>query len=101
MPLRPPTIHPSVQTRLTVTTPPPPTTKWGKASAAAMAAAHRVWQPTAYALNCEWLNLRRWPSLALLTLLLVGLGLTVGFTAMPVKDGVTLGVEFGGGYNIL
>lgn len=57
--------------------------------------------PCRYALNCEWLTLGRWPSLTLLTLLLVALSLTVGLTAVPVKNGVTLGVEFGGGYSML
>lgn len=64
-------------------------------------AAQRAWDVAAYGLNCEWLALPRWPSMALLALLVVGLSLAVGLTASSVKDSVTLGVEFGGGYSMM
>jgi hypothetical protein len=60
-----------------------------------------VWDKVSYALNFEWLALGRMPSLILLVLLILGLSLTLGITAQSVKDGVTLGVEFGGGYQLM
>lgn len=58
------------------------------------------WDRTAYVINCEWLSLSKWPSMAVLVTSIVALCLLVGLTAVPVKNGVTLGVEFGGGYQL-
>lgn len=65
------------------------------------AALTKGWDVASYYLNCEWLALGRWPSLALLLTIVVGLSFAVGFSAKPIKDAVTLGVEFGGGYTML
>ena len=58
------------------------------------------WSYISYVLNCDWLNLGRWPSLVLFWLLIIGLPILVGCTANTVKDNVKLGVEFGGGYQL-
>ena len=60
----------------------------------------RWWDKTAYAINFEWLSLRPLYSGILLATIFVALSLVVGLTAVSVKNGVTLGVEFGGGYEI-
>lgn len=52
------------------------------------------------AVNFQWVNLHKMPSAVALLILLVVLALCVGLTAVPVKNGVTLGVEFGGGYQL-
>ena len=80
---------------------PQPKGAFGRARARALAAGTTAWGHASYWLNCEWLALPRWPSFALFWLIIVGLALALGFTAVPVKDAVTLGVEFGGGYQLL
>ena len=77
--------------------PPPPA---GRFAGAKRAVGH-VWDKVSYGLNFEWLNLGKRPSAILLALLLLGLALAVGLTGKPVENGVTLGVEFGGGYSLL
>ncbi|KAL4436367.1 hypothetical protein ABPG77_009929 [Micractinium sp. CCAP 211/92] len=67
----------------------------------ATAALQKGWDIASYYLNCEWLNLGRMPSLLLLLTIVVGLSFAVGFSAKPIKDAVTLGVEFGGGYTMM
>ena len=81
--------------------PPEPRGALGRARARAAAAAAKAWDHASYWLNCEWLALPRWPSLALLLVLVVGLSCALGFSAVPIKNDVTLGVEFGGGYSLL
>ena len=61
----------------------------------------RVWFFISYYLNFEWLKLGKWPSNILLVAVLIGLSLAVGLTANTVKNHVKLGVEFGGGYQIV
>ena len=61
---------------------------------------HLVWDKIAFGVNFEWLNLKKLPSAITLAATLVVLALLVGLTAVPVKNAVTLGVEFGGGYQI-
>ena len=59
-----------------------------------------AWEYTSYVLNCDWLNLGRWPSFVLFWLIIIGLPILVGCTANSVKNNVKLGVEFGGGYQM-
>ncbi len=83
---------------------PAPTGAWGKVvgfQRTCYRHASVAWDKLSYVLNFEWLALGRMPSLILFTLLIIGLSLTVGLTASSVKDGVTLGVEFGGGYQLM
>lgn len=78
--------------------PPPPSGVWG----ATKAAVGHVWDKTSYGLNFEWLNLGKRTSAISLSVLLVALVVMVAATSGTlVKDNVTLGVEFGGGYSIL
>ena len=58
------------------------------------------WDKIAYGINFEWLSTSKKFSAILLAVMFVALSLTVGLTALPVKNGVTLGVEFGGGYEL-
>jgi hypothetical protein len=85
-------------------TTPPATGTWGKVLGVQQAIYKRaapVWDKVSYALNFEFLHLGRWPSLILFSLIVIGLAVAVGCSAKAVKNGVTLGVEFGGGYQIL
>ena len=102
-PTRPPPARPSLQPPLKAT-PPTPKGVWGSLVGAQQTCYHHaslVWDKLSYALNFEWLALGRMPSLILFVLLIIGLSLTVGLTGQSVKDGVTLGVEFGGGYQLM
>ncbi|KAL4420516.1 hypothetical protein ABPG75_010172 [Micractinium tetrahymenae] len=91
----------SEEAPIKVVAPHPPASGFARLQRQVLSALHKGWDVTSYYLNCEWLALGHWPSLALLLTIVVGLCFAVGFSAKPIKNAVTLGVEFGGGYTML